>query len=106
MVLGFCDGSAIKKLPAMQEPSGFDPWVGKIPWRRTRQPTPMFLPGTEAPGDLQSMGLQTPTRPREHVHNFVLLGGWASLEPEMAKGGKHIDKRPGAVVSPCGLWEI
>ena len=25
--------------------SGFDPWVGKIPWRRTWQPTPVFLPG-------------------------------------------------------------
>ena len=24
---------------------GVDPWVGKIPWRRTRQPTPVFLPG-------------------------------------------------------------
>ena len=24
---------------------GFDSWVGKIPWRRTRQPTPVFLPG-------------------------------------------------------------
>ena len=24
---------------------GFDPWVGKIPWRRKRQPTPVFLPG-------------------------------------------------------------
>ena len=23
----------------------FDTWVGKIPWRRTRQPTPVFLPG-------------------------------------------------------------
>ena len=22
-----------------------DPWVGKIPWRRTGQPTPVFLPG-------------------------------------------------------------
>ena len=45
MVLGFSGGSAIKKLPAMQEPSGFDPWVRKIPWRRKQQPTPMFLPG-------------------------------------------------------------
>jgi len=25
--------------------SRFDPWVGKIPWRRKRQPTPVFLPG-------------------------------------------------------------
>ena len=23
----------------------FDPWVGKIPWRRERQPTPVVLPG-------------------------------------------------------------
>ena len=24
---------------------GFGPWVGKIPWRRQWQPTPVFLPG-------------------------------------------------------------
>ena len=24
---------------------GFDPWVGKIPWHRKWQPTPVFLPG-------------------------------------------------------------
>ena len=23
----------------------FGPWVGKIPWRRERQPTPAFVPG-------------------------------------------------------------
>ena len=23
---------------------GFDPWVGKMPWRRKWQPTPVFLP--------------------------------------------------------------
>ena len=23
---------------------GFDPWVGKVPWRRKRQPTPAFSP--------------------------------------------------------------
>jgi len=40
----------------------FDPWVGKIPWRRAWQPTPVFLPGespwTEKPGGLQSMQSQ------------------------------------------------
>ena len=40
----------------------FDPWVGKIPWRRAWQPNPGFLaweiPRTEEPGGLQSMGLQ------------------------------------------------
>ena len=34
----------VKKLPAMQETS-FDPWVGKIPCQRERQPTPIFFPG-------------------------------------------------------------
>ena len=31
----------------MQEPRRFtlDPWVGKIPWRRERLPTPVFWPG-------------------------------------------------------------
>ena len=24
---------------------GFNPWIRKIPWRRKRQPTPIFLPG-------------------------------------------------------------
>ena len=24
---------------------GFHPWVGKIPWRRAWQPTPVFSPG-------------------------------------------------------------
>ena len=24
---------------------GFDPWVWKIPWKRSWQPTPVFLPG-------------------------------------------------------------
>ena len=24
---------------------GFDPWLGKIPWRRKWQPTPVILPG-------------------------------------------------------------
>ena len=34
----------VKNLPAMRGP-GFDPWVGKIPWRRERLPTPVFWPG-------------------------------------------------------------
>ena len=33
-----------KNPPAMRE-AGFDPWVGKIPWRRERLPSPVFWPG-------------------------------------------------------------
>ena len=40
----------------------FHPWVGKIPWRRAWQLTPVFLslriPWTEKPGGLQTKGLQ------------------------------------------------
>jgi len=43
----------LKNPPAMQE-TWVQFWVGKIPWRRAWQPTPIFLPGespwTEEPG--------------------------------------------------------
>jgi len=44
---GLPHSSTIKNLPAMQELSiqSFNPWDRKIPWRRTWQPTPLFLPG-------------------------------------------------------------
>ena len=39
----------VKNLPAnagdASDERGFGPWVGKIPWRRKRQYTPVFLPG-------------------------------------------------------------
>ena len=38
----------------MQETQEFDPWVGKIPWRRKWQPTPVFLPG-ESHGQERSL---------------------------------------------------
>jgi len=42
----------IKNRPQCRRP-GFDPWVGKIPWRRERLPTPVFWPG-------ESHGLYSP----------------------------------------------
>ena len=40
---GFLVAQLVKNLPAMQRP-GFVSWIGKIPWRRKWQPTPVFLP--------------------------------------------------------------
>ena len=41
-ILGFsCDSASRVHLKCRRD--GFDPWVGKIPWRRARQPTPVFL---------------------------------------------------------------
>ena len=89
--LGFPGGSAGKE-PAGQ--CGFDPWVGKIPWRRKWQPTPVFLPGefpwTEELRELQSMGLQ---RDRHHwaiEHRYI----WAPLGARMVKNPSAM-RRPG-----------
>ena len=35
----------VKNLPTNAGHAGFDPWIGKILWRRKWQPTPVFLPG-------------------------------------------------------------
>jgi len=63
----------IKNLPAHAEGRykrpGFDPWVGKIPWRRAWQPTPVFLPG-KSPGQRSLVG----------------YGSWGCKEWEKLKG--------------------
>ena len=35
----------VKKIFLQFRRPGFDPWGGKIPWKRKWQPTPVFLPG-------------------------------------------------------------
>ena len=63
--LGFPGGASSKELTCQcrrHKRPVFDPWVGKIPWRRKWQPTPVILawriPWTEEPGGLQSTGSQ------------------------------------------------
>ena len=43
--LSFPGGSDGKSICLQCGRPGFDSWVGKIPWRRKWQPTPVFLPG-------------------------------------------------------------
>ena len=63
--LGFPGGTSGKEATLQSrrhERRRFDPWFGKIPWRKAQQPTPVFLPGeplwTVKPGRLQSIGCQ------------------------------------------------
>ena len=42
---GFPSGASGKELICWCKNCGFDPWVGKIPWRRAWQPAPGLLPG-------------------------------------------------------------
>ena len=61
----------------------FDPWVGKISWKRAWQPSPGFLygiPWTEEPGGLQSIGHKeldmteatSNTHTHTHTHHTLL----------------------------------
>ena len=60
---------------------GFNPWVGKIPWRRAWQPTPVFLPG-ESHGQRSLVGYgswgckesdttERLTRTHTHTHPYL-----------------------------------
>ena len=60
--LGGASGKELSYQCKKRKRHRFDPWVGKVPWRRAWQPTPVFLPGEspweEESGGLQSRGLQ------------------------------------------------
>ena len=45
LLLDFPGGSNSKSFCLQYWRPGFDPWVGKIPWRRKWQATPVLLPG-------------------------------------------------------------
>ena len=55
MVCGFSGGSDGKESSCNAGDPGFNPWVGKIPWRRNWQPTLVSLPG-ELHGQRSLMG--------------------------------------------------
>ena len=61
----------VKNSPQCRKP-GFDPWVGKIPWRKERLPTPVFWPG-EFHGQRSVVGYspwvtESDTTERLHFH--------------------------------------
>ena len=53
--VGFPESSVVKRICLQCERPGFDPWIGKIPWRRERLPTSLFWPGEF---HVKSMGSQ------------------------------------------------
>ena len=61
----------VKSLPANAGDmrSRFNPWVGKIPWRRAQQPTPVFLPG-ESHGQRNLAGY-SPWGPKRAGHDLA-----------------------------------
>ena len=58
IVTGFRDGSVVEESAGQCRRWGFEPWFGKIPWRRKWQPAPVFLPG-ESHGQRNLVGYST-----------------------------------------------
>ena len=83
--MGFLGGASGKE-PACQcrrlEIGGFDPWVGKIPWRRKGQPAPVFLPGKfhgqrslagYSPGGCKELDMTQCVRVHTHTHTHSIF---------------------------------
>ena len=66
--------------------SGFDPWIGKIPWRRERLPTPVFWPG-------EFHRLYSPWGHKE-ADMTEQLSLWASLIVQQVKNPPAMQKTP------------
>ena len=56
----------------------FNPWVGKIPWRRAWQPTSVFLPG-ESHGQRSLMTVHRVTRSRTRLKQLGMHPGKALM---------------------------
>ena len=56
----------------------FDPWVRKIPWRKAKQPTPVFLPG--ASHGQRSLAGYSPWESQRIGHD------WATFTPLVLTG--------------------
>ena len=96
---------------------GIDPWVRKVPWRRTQQPMYSVLawrvPRTEEPGGLQSVGSQRQTRLEPfsvYASLFYRRGnrGTGFMKVSFSKtaepvSGPHCCLRPprGSILSTC-----
>ena len=69
----------------MQE-TGFDPWAGKIPWRREWLPTPVFLPG-EFHGEVSLVGYSPWGRKESDMTDshftFTLFSSCVALSEEL-----------------------
>ena len=75
---------------------GFDPWVGKVPWRREWIPTPVFLPG-KSHGQRSLAGYSPWCHKEQDMTQRLCLPGcdiWSYL---FHMGGTYLYRRaPGA----------
>ena len=86
----FPNGSACQEPACQCRRPRSDPWIGKIPWRRNRLPTPVFSPG-------ESHGQRSPVGYRPWGHRELdmteVTGHSTSQQsapvPQRARAGRH-----------------
>ena len=109
--LGF-PGGASGKEPACQcrrhKRCGFDPWVGKISWRRAWQPHSSILawriPWTEEPGGLQSIWSQRVGQDRSDLAaTAAAAGGCLTEVMPFALCAQKLGKLPWMIAAPWSL---
>ena len=71
------------------------PWVGKIPWRRKRQPTPVFLPG-KVHGQRSLAGYSPWSR--EELDTWMQTRGFQGdgQGPAWGSPSKDVEEQPGS----------
>ena len=111
-------GGASGKEPACScrkcKSNEFNPWVGKILWRRAWQPTPVFLPGespwTEEPGGLRSIRSQrvrhdwSDLAHSTHQKGLKNVGRSSGCQDSMFGGLSHDCELPRSEVPSYSLW--
>ena len=97
LIWGFPGGTSGKE-PACQcrrcKRCWFDVWVGKMPWRRARQPTPSFLPGKShgqrslVGYSLQGHNESDMTEVTQHIHTQARV--LATVNGAVMNTGVHV----------------
>ena len=95
----------VKRCPQWGRP-GFNPWVGKIPWKREWHPTPVFLPG-KSHGQRSLVGY-SPWGRKELGHNwatFTFIGFVLSVFPiQMSTFKAYIQLDPNTEIRCKPFW--
>ena len=108
--MGFPGGASGKEPACQCRRGGFDFWVWKVPWRKKRQPTLIFLlekiPWTEKPGGLQSMsskGVDMTERSHTHTHTHTHT---SCLYTSLGHLDKHSEKHVCEFVYLANIWHL
>ena len=83
----------------------FDPWVGKIPWRRTWQPTLVFLLG-KSQGWRSLAGYSPWGRKESDTTEQLTLHFTEPSEGKCGKAGDRTEGKATITTAAKGPWEL